>query len=577
MCMTDHSRTGRVSRRTFISLVAAATTVPLLQACGGQAPATTATAAPAAATAAPASAATAVPKPATSAPVAAAATTAPATTAPAAATTAPAAAATAAPPQATAAPAAAGAKPFAGTTIRYAGLTSMGQSLVQYTKDWLDDQGITVQLSAYDQQGLPQKIVEAAATHTYLADLVQLGPNESIALKSQGYLDEVPASVLSQLSMDEVLPIFSRLLGYNGKIYALPYDGDDHMMAFRGDLFSNPDNQAKFKAKYGYDMDPVQGPKDWVEHGNYAEFFTGTNWNNSGQNDAFGFSHMTKRGDTLFWGFFSRAAAYAKHPDDPGFFFDTKTFKPRINSPAFVRAATEWRDECNKWSPPGGATQAGWSDVIQSYVTGRTAMCVGWGDHGTNAQDETTSVIKGKSRYAMTPGSKEVYNSSSGQWETLPQVSHAPYIAYGGWNLQMPKDSKQKAAAWAWGTYCASLPISNRMVTLPTGANPLRKSQLSDVKIWTDGPAKWDKDEAASYMKAIQDTITHPNLVADLRISGFFQYVEPLELAVSQVMAGQADAQKALDDAADAWTQITNKFGADKQKALYLDALGVSG
>jgi hypothetical protein len=41
-------------------------------------------------------------------------------------------------------------------------------------------------------------------------------------------------------------------------------------------------------------------------------------------------------------------------------------------------------------------------------------------------------------------------------------------------------------------------------------------------------------------------------------------------------MAGQGDPQKALDDAADAWTSISNKFGADKQKALYLDALGVS-
>jgi multiple sugar transport system substrate-binding protein len=348
-------------------------------------------------------------------------------------------------------------------------------------------------------------------------------------------------------------------------------------MAFRGDLFADPDNQQKFKAKYGYDMDPVQGPKDWVEHGNYAEFFTGTDWNKSGRNDAFGFAHMTKRGDTLFWGFFSRAAAYGKHPDDPGFFFDTKTFVPRINSPAFVRAATEWRDECNKWSPPGGATQLGWGDVIPAFTTGRVAMCVGWGDHGTNAQDTNTSKIKGLARYAMTPGSKEVYNTSSGAWEKKDTVSRAPYIAYGGWNLQMPKDSKQKDAAWAWGAYAASLAVSNKMVTLPTGANPLRKSQLSDVSIWTDGPAHWSKDEASSYMKAINDTITHPNLVADLRIMGFFEYVQPLELAVSQIMSGQADAQKALDDAAQAWDAISNKFGKDKQKALYLDALGVSG
>ncbi len=537
--------------------------IPLLEACQQATPTTaptTAAQAPAPTTAPAAAPTAAVAKPA-------------ATTAPAAAAPAPTTAAAAAP---TTAPAAA-TRPFAGTTIRYAGLTSMGQTLVDSTKDWLDEQGIKVQLAAYDQQGLPTKIVEAAATHTYLADLVQLGPNESIALKAQGYLDEVPASVLAQVSMEEVLPIFARLLGYGGKIYALPYDGDDHMMAFRGDIFADPDHQTRFKAKYGYDLDPVLGPKDWVEHANYAEYFTGNDWNKSGRNDAFGFAHMTKRGDTLFWGFFSRAAAYGKHPEDPGFFFDTKDFKPRINSPAFVRAATEWRDECNKWSPSGGATQLGWGDVIPAFTTGRVAMCVGWGDHGTNAQDTNTSKIKGLARYAMTPGSKEVYNTSSGKWETMTSVSRAPYIAYGGWNLQMPKDSKQKEAAWAWGAYAASLPSSNKMVTLPTGANPLRKSQLTDVSIWTDGPAKWSKDEAASYMKAINDTITHPNLVADLRIMGFFEYVQPLELAVSQIMSGQADAQKALDEAAQAWEGITNKFGKDKQKALYLDALGVSG
>ena len=111
----------------------------------------------------------------------------------------------------------------------------------------------------------------------------------------------------------------------------------------------------------------------------------------------------------------------------------------------------------------------------------------------------------------------------------------------------------------------------------PQGAKDiLRKSQLADVSIWTNGPAKWDKDEAASYIKAIQDTITHPNLVADLRIAGFFEYVTALELGVSQIMAGQGEPQKLLDDVADAWTAISTKFGVDKQKALYLDALGVS-
>lgn len=570
--MADHLVTSSITRRRLlVGGGALLVLTPLIQACGGgAAPSPTAAPQAAAPTQAPA------PTQAAAAPTQAAAapTTAP-TAAPTTAanpTTQPAATTPTAAPAAQAAP-----KNVQGVTIKYAGLTSMGQAVVQYTKDWLDANQIKVQLFAYDQQSLPQKAVEAAATHTYLADLVQLGPNESISLKAADLMEEVPKEILAQTSFETVLPIFSRLLSYKGKVLALPYDGDDHFQAFRADLFKNADYQNQFKSKYTYDLDPVQGPKDWVEHGHYAEFFTGNDWNKSGRKDAFGFAHMTKRNDTLFWGFFSRAAAYGKHPQDPGFFFDTKTMKPRINNPAFVRAVTEWKQEATKWSPPGGATQLGWGDVIQDYITSRVAMCIGWGDHGTNAQDPKASKIKGLGRYYMTPGSKDVYNASSGQWEHKDTVSRAPYIAYGGWDLQMLKNSQQKDAAWAWGGHAASLPVSNIMVTLPTGANPLRTPQLEDASIWTDGPAKWDKDEAQSYMNAIKLTITDPNLVADLRILGFFEYVQPLELAVSKAMAGQEDPQKAMDEGAAAWEQLTNKFGREKQRELYLDALGVNG
>src|SRR5262249_34173977 len=148
-------------------------------------------------------------------------------------------------------------------------------------------------------------------------------------------------------------------------------------------------------------LDPVRGPKNWAEHDNYAEFFTGNDWNRSGRRDAFGFAHMTKPNDTLFWGFFARSAGYGKHPDDPGFFFDTRTMQPRINSPAFVRAIAAWKSETTRFAPPGAVTQLGWDDVVATYVTDRIVMCSGWGGHGTAAQDLARSKIKGRSRYAM--------------------------------------------------------------------------------------------------------------------------------------------------------------------------------
>lgn len=65
--------------------------------------------------------------------------------------------------------------------------------------------------------------------------------------------------------------------------------------------------------------------KQWQDIG---AFFTGWDWNEDGKTDTdYGLASMDKRGDTLWWGFNSRATAYGKHPDDPGFILDTKTEK----------------------------------------------------------------------------------------------------------------------------------------------------------------------------------------------------------------------------------------------------------
>jgi multiple sugar transport system substrate-binding protein len=40
----------------------------------------------------------------------------------------------------------------------------------------------------------------------------------------------------------------------------------------------------------------------------------------------------------------NRAAAYAKHPNDPAWLFDPDTMKPRVNNPAWVQAIQDVMD-----------------------------------------------------------------------------------------------------------------------------------------------------------------------------------------------------------------------------------------
>ena len=57
----------------------------------------------------------------------------------------------------------------------------------------------------------------------------------------------------------------------SGKYWAYPTEGDADGWAYRKDLFEKPEEQAAFKAKYGYDL---AVPKTYKEFKDIAEFFT---------------------------------------------------------------------------------------------------------------------------------------------------------------------------------------------------------------------------------------------------------------------------------------------------------------
>ena len=62
--------------------------------------------------------------------------------------------------------------------------------------------------------------------------------------------------------------------------------------------------------------------------------------------DAYGFLDPLKYqwGGFGFYFLADRAAAYAKHPDDPAWLFDPDTMKPRVNNPAWVQAIQDVMD-----------------------------------------------------------------------------------------------------------------------------------------------------------------------------------------------------------------------------------------
>jgi multiple sugar transport system substrate-binding protein len=57
-----------------------------------------------------------------------------------------------------------------------------------------------------------------------------------------------------------------------------------------------------------------------------------------------------------------------------------------------------------------------------------------------------------------------------------------------------------------------------------------------------------------------------------LRIPGAAEYWHELDVRISAVLAGQTQPKAALDDCAQTWERITERYGRDKQKKLYADS-----
>ncbi len=92
--------------------------------------------------------------------------------------------------------------------------------------------------------------------------------------------------------------------------------------------------------------------------------------------------------------------------------------KPRVNNPAWVRAIQDVIDALP--SEPADQINADPNTTgFQQFLAGTGSMLSWWGDIGSNAKTNDTSVIGDVCGFDILPGSDDVYNSKTGKWEKL--------------------------------------------------------------------------------------------------------------------------------------------------------------
>ncbi len=167
-------------------------------------------------------------------------------------------------------------QPFAGqkvVVVTQEG-SAIGGPAEKYGAEWAALTGATVEVQRFAFSDLFPKIINALQTGTGEFDVMIYASDWMGDIAGGGYVLPIPDDVKEAVEWDDILPLYrERIANWGGVTYAVPFDGDSHMMYYRKDLVS-PESPyaAEFEAAYGF---PLDEPKTWAEYKAIAEFFQG--------------------------------------------------------------------------------------------------------------------------------------------------------------------------------------------------------------------------------------------------------------------------------------------------------------
>lgn len=461
-------------------------------------------------------------------------------------------------------------KKFKGVTIRYASETCMAPPAKQFREKWEQITGGKVLITTYPYTTLYEKFMTMFSAGVSQYDAIMLPGFWIGTFVGNNFLRDIGSWVLQDkdLNWDEIPPSLQKFAMWEGKTYAIPGDGDTHLLFYRRDLINNPEYQMKFKAAYGYDLAP---PKTWKQYREIAEFATGWDWDGDGEVE-YGITEIRRKESEAVWTYLSKAAPYTSIPGEKGgLFFDPRDMTPLINSPGHVEALKEYV-AIQKYGPPGIVSFIS-ADMRDAMALGRAALTVDWGDTAQDCATRPDSVVKGKIGYAVNPGSEKAWSYVNQKWVNFPDINEAPYLAYGGNVYAVPTTAKHADAGYSFISFLANSDNSLIQCTTPqTAIQPFRKSHYVRLSEWY----KAGFIHPDEYLKVYQETFAHPNSISELRIPAVPLYLEVLDAQIALAAVGHKTPQEALDYVAAEWEKITNEYGREKQLELYRKDVGYS-
>jgi multiple sugar transport system substrate-binding protein len=499
--------------------------------------------------------------------------------------------------------------PYQGITLKLVTQTGpfIAGPVYNHRDLWKTRTGGSIEVIEVPYSDLYSKVMTDFTTGTGAYDIV-FGPAWAVPDWSAYTvpLDKYIQNPATNPNWDDIVDAVKDVVSWNGHVYGLPCDDASHLLYYNKLALENPDHQAKFKAKYGYDIPAANGWLDsitWKEYLDIAAFFNGWDWNGDGKNES-GALECMARGTQTQWWFWDHTAPYSVIPGGPDkyrgqLYFDPDTMEPLVNQPGMVEGVTDFVN-VTKVGPPGMLSMSV-GETRAAFVAGVTALATDWEDPGVMSIDTKTSKIKGLCGFGQIPGATKIWDREKQDWIapewTLPPrnppslrqttadhlgqpINLIPTLPFGGWVMFISNTCKYPDAAYDFAKFMDSYEISIQdVVTGSTGLNPYRKSHFASLKPWV--AAGFTEQDARAYLDTMERNINSlgptgkPIAMKDIYLPGSAKYVESVDINITTALAGEITPAKCCQNIYDEWQKITDDFGRDKQKAAYRIMMGM--
>lgn len=265
----------------------------------------------------------------------------------------------------------------------------------------------------------------------------------------------------------------------------------------------------------------------------------------------------------------ARAASYTRHPNQYSALFQIGTMKPLINEPPFVRALTELA--ASHAYQTSLAEPIGPNTPIERLIRGQAVMAL-----GTPSAAGTTAEPPGDVEFAIAPlpGSDTTYQFSQSDWQPRENndARSVPLLGATGYLGAVVRGSSSADAARDFLVWITRDEQATRIARRSLATGPARRSQLEQPTQWVEPSLS---AAAGQYRDALADAQASTNGLRLLRIPEQAAYLQHLDQAVLATLRGELSAQEALDQVAQAWTEITASAGQREQQAAYRSSLGL--